>query len=109
MVCETFAGMYAEHIYSTPQIHYKLVKPTKIDLLNQIKIIFVLQVSLEGEISRQSVLNSLHRGQRASGDLIPWTISQQFQDDKFPQLSGARIVRIATHPDFQGVGETSSF
>ena len=58
---------------------------------------------MEGEISQQSILNSLHRGQRASGDLIPWTISQQFQDHQFAQLSGARIVRIATHPDFQGV------
>jgi tRNA(Met) C34 N-acetyltransferase TmcA len=27
------------------------------------------------------------------GDLIPWTMAQQFQDDNFPQLSGARIVR----------------
>ena len=58
---------------------------------------------MEGEISQQSILNSLHRGLRASGDLIPWTISQQFQDHQFPQMSGARIVRIATHQDFQGV------
>jgi tRNA(Met) C34 N-acetyltransferase TmcA len=28
-----------------------------------------------------------------AGDLIPWTMAQQFQDDNFPQLSGARIVR----------------
>jgi hypothetical protein len=38
------------------------------------------------------------RGQPAmssiSGDLIPWTMAQQFQDDNFPQLSGARIVRL---------------
>ncbi len=27
----------------------------------------------------------------------------QFQDHDFPGLSGARIVRIATHPDAQGV------
>jgi len=46
----------------------------------------------------------LQRGQRASGDLIPWTMAQQFQDDNFPQLSGARIVRIATHPEYQRMG-----
>ena len=46
----------------------------------------------------------LQRGQRASGDLIPWTMAQQFQDDNFPQLSGARIVRIATHPEYQKMG-----
>ncbi|CAE7738015.1 KRE33, partial [Symbiodinium sp. KB8] len=29
--------------------------------------------------------------QRSSGDLIPWTMSQQFLDKGFPSLSGARI------------------
>jgi N-acetyltransferase 10 len=29
------------------------------------------------------VLNSLSRGQRAGGDLIPWLVSQQFQDEDF--------------------------
>lgn len=35
------------------------------------------QVCMEGEISRQSIMNSLSRGKKASGDLIPWTISEQ--------------------------------
>ncbi|KAF9110194.1 hypothetical protein BGX27_006660 [Mortierella sp. AM989] len=64
----------------------------------------VLQVCLEGEISKQTVLNSLSRGVRAAGDLIPWLISQQFQDDDFASLSGARVVRIATHPDYVKMG-----
>ncbi|XP_041366514.1 RNA cytidine acetyltransferase-like isoform X2 [Gigantopelta aegis] len=68
------------------------------------EVLCVVQVSLEGEISKQSIMSSLSRGQRASGDLIPWTVSQQFQDHDFPGLSGARIVRIATHPDYQGMG-----
>jgi N-acetyltransferase 10 len=63
----------------------------------------VLQVALEGRISKKSILNSLERGQRAGGDLIPWTISQQFQDDDFASLSGARVVRIAVHPDYAKV------
>lgn len=41
------------------------------------EILCVIQVCLEGSISRGSVLSSLARGRRASGDLIPWTISQQ--------------------------------
>ncbi len=45
----------------------------------------------------------MQRGKRASGDMIPWTVAQQFQDQDFPSLSGARIVRIATHSDYQGV------
>lgn len=58
---------------------------------------------LEGELSKANIADGLQRGKRASGDLIPWTIAQQFQDSNFPSLCGARIVRIATHPDYQGV------
>ena len=38
------------------------------------------------------------------GDLIPWTVGQQFQDADFPRLSGARIVRIAVHPSVTRAG-----
>lgn len=68
------------------------------------EVLAVIQVCLEGEISRQSILNSLSRGKKASGDLIPWTVSEQFQDPDFGGLSGARVVRIAVHPDYQGMG-----
>ncbi|PYI03621.1 DUF699-domain-containing protein [Aspergillus sclerotiicarbonarius CBS 121057] len=64
----------------------------------------VIQVALEGRISRQSVLNSLSRGQRAGGDLIPWLVSQQYQDEDFAGLSGARVVRIATNPEYLSMG-----
>jgi N-acetyltransferase 10 len=67
-------------------------------------IIKLIQVCLEGEISKQSIMHGLSRGKRANGDLIPWNMAQQFQDDNFPSLSGARIVRIATHPDYQRMG-----
>ena len=36
--------------------------------------------------------------------MIPWTVSEQFQDDNFGLLNGIRIVRIATHPSAQGRG-----
>ncbi|KAG6962562.1 hypothetical protein JG688_00008541 [Phytophthora aleatoria] len=67
-------------------------------------VLCVVQVALEGEISKASVRAQLARGQRASGDLIPWTVAQQFQDSEFAALSGARVVRIATHPDVTGMG-----
>lgn len=57
-----------------------------------------LQVCLEGQISRRSVLKSFSEGHQPSGDQIPWKFSEQFRDAVFPSLSGARIVRIATHP-----------
>ncbi|KAK7152251.1 hypothetical protein R3I94_008545 [Phoxinus phoxinus] len=68
------------------------------------EVLAVVQVCLEGEISRQSILSSLSRGKKASGDLIPWTVSEQFQDPDFGGLSGGRIVRIAVNPDYQGMG-----
>jgi N-acetyltransferase 10 len=37
----------------------------------------VVQVALEGNISKQAILDSLSRGLRSGGDLIPWIISQQ--------------------------------
>ncbi|XP_071122666.1 RNA cytidine acetyltransferase-like isoform X1 [Mytilus edulis] len=68
------------------------------------EVLCILQICLEGDISSSTIMNSLSRGKRASGDLIPWTISQQFQDQDFAGLSGARVVRIATHPDYQSMG-----
>ncbi|MCJ1436134.1 killer toxin resistant protein [Xylographa pallens] len=83
---------------------YVLVPPIGDDSLRLPEPLCVLQVALEGQISKQSVLNSLSRGQRAGGDLIPWLVSQQFQDEEFAGLSGARVVRIATNPDYVSMG-----
>jgi N-acetyltransferase 10 len=83
---------------------FVLVPPIQEDANRLPEILCVLQITLEGQISRESVLNSLSRGQRAGGDLIPWLVSQQFQDSDFAGLSGARVVRIATNPDYSNMG-----
>ncbi|KAL8932428.1 MAG: hypothetical protein Q9211_006319 [Gyalolechia sp. 1 TL-2023] len=83
---------------------YVLVPPIDDDSPRLPEPLCVLQVALEGQISKQSVLSSLSRGQRAGGDLIPWLVSQQFQDEEFAGLSGARIVRIATNPEYTNMG-----
>lgn len=83
---------------------YVLVPPVEENADRLPEPLCVIQVALEGQISRESVLNSLNRGQRAAGDLIPWLVSQQFQDEEFAGLSGARVVRIATNPDYVGMG-----
>jgi N-acetyltransferase 10 len=67
-------------------------------------VLCFIQVGLEGQIPEETVDDNFSRGKRASGDLIPWTVSQQFQDSKFASLSGARIIRIATNPNYQGMG-----
>ena len=83
---------------------YVLVPPIEEDSDRLPEPLCVIQVALEGEISRESILNSLGRGHRPAGDLIPWLVSQQFQDEEFASLSGARVVRIATSPEYLGMG-----
>lgn len=67
-------------------------------------ILCAVQVCFEGKISKNSVLQSNDRGLKPSGDLVPWTIYEQYQDNDFPQLNGVRVVRIATHSLAQKMG-----
>ncbi|XP_024980530.1 RNA cytidine acetyltransferase 2-like isoform X3 [Cynara cardunculus var. scolymus] len=71
-------------------------------------ILCVIQVCLEGKISQASAMRSLSAGHQPSGDQIPWKFCEQFQDKDFPSLSGARIVRIATHPNAMKLGYGSA-
>ncbi|KAF1744835.1 hypothetical protein MXB_1693 [Myxobolus squamalis] len=88
-----------------PAHHVFVLLPSKQLLKSSLpQILCAIQVCLEGGISGNSVTQNLHRGQRASGDLIPWTISQQFCERDFAHLKGVRIVRIATHPDYTQMG-----
>lgn len=86
---------------------YVLLAPRKQNATGTVTLpepLCVIQVALEGRISRGSMASSLAAGQRGGGDLIPWVVSQQFQDTEFASLSGGRIVRIATNPDYVGMG-----
>ncbi|KAG5534140.1 hypothetical protein RHGRI_022320 [Rhododendron griersonianum] len=67
-----------------------------------------LQVCLEGQISRKSAMKSLTEGHQPFGDQIAWKFCEQFRDTVFPSLSGARIVRIATHPSAMRLGYGST-
>ena len=60
-------------------------------------ILCAVQLALEGNLSKMSIKENSQRGIKPSGDLIPWNIREQFQNNEFPQLTGGRIVRIATH------------
>lgn len=83
---------------------FVLLPPIADDETHLPEPLVVLQVALEGNISKAAIMDGLSRGLRAGGDMIPWLVSQQFQESKFALLSGARIVRIATHPDYANVG-----
>ncbi|XP_021905351.1 RNA cytidine acetyltransferase 1-like [Carica papaya] len=71
-------------------------------------ILCVIQVCFEGQISRKSAIKSLSDGHQPFGDQIPWKFCEQFRDTVFPSLSGARIVRIATHPSAMRLGYGSA-
>ncbi|XP_068246031.1 RNA cytidine acetyltransferase [Palaemon carinicauda] len=89
-----------------PAYHLFVLLPPQQDLKGDSLplVLTVIQVALEGKISKESVMAALSEGEKPSGDLVPWTVSNQFQNYDFPQLSGARVVRIATHPHIQGKG-----
>lgn len=83
---------------------FVLLPPLKDDETHLPVPLVVLQVALEGNISKEAIMEGLGRGLRAGGDMIPWLVSQQFQEGRFGMLSGARVVRIACHPDYANVG-----
>lgn len=68
------------------------------------EVLAVVQVCLEGRLDSDNIQNGLESGKRAAGDLLPWTVSQQFMDKQFGTLCGGRIVRVAVHPDYQSMG-----
>lgn len=80
---------------------FVLLPPIKDNESHLPEPLVVLQVALEGGISREVIMDGLGRG--ISGDMIPWLVTQQFQESRFGQLSGARVVRIACHPDYANV------
>ncbi|KAJ3561455.1 hypothetical protein NP233_g10184 [Leucocoprinus birnbaumii] len=83
---------------------FVLLPPLKDDETHLPEPLVVLQVALEGNISKNVIMEGLGRGLRAGGDMIPWLIAQQFQESAFGGLSGARVVRVACHPDYANMG-----
>ncbi|ETN81931.1 putative ATPase DUF699 [Necator americanus] len=83
---------------------FALMSPVKEDQSSVPEVLALAQVCLEGNLSEETVSGAVGTGKRAAGDLLPWTISQQFMDRDFPTLCGGRVVRIAVHPDFQSMG-----
>ena len=83
---------------------FVLLGPVDVNASKLPDVLACVQVSLEGQISRESVQRAMSRGEAPSGDLIPWSMSTQFQESDFAALSGARIVRVAVHPELQHMG-----
>lgn len=88
-----------------PEHHlFVLLGPVDENTTSLPDIYCVIQVALEGNINKEIVMANLAKGVNPSGDLIPYLISKQYQESEFGSLSGARVVRVATHPDYQRFG-----
>lgn len=73
------------------------------DLENQ--VFCVLHVVIEGRISKLIAKEAVSQGTtKKSGDLIPWTLTQNFCTDDFCQLLGVRVIRLAVPQAFQSMG-----
>ena len=79
--------------------------PTMTSDMTELPDVFcAIQISYEGRLNKSYISECIQKSLRPSGDLIPWTIIEQYQDHSFGELSGIRIVRIASHPDCQSMG-----
>ncbi|KAJ7222857.1 DUF699-domain-containing protein [Mycena haematopus] len=83
---------------------FVLLPPIKDDEEVLPEPLVVLQVALEGGLSKEIVSDASGRGRGAVGDMIPWVISGQFLESGFAALNGGRIVRVACDPDYAGMG-----
>ncbi|EDO08001.1 GNAT acetyltransferase 2 family protein [Babesia bovis T2Bo] len=68
-------------------------------------VLCVLHVAIEGRIDKLIAKEAVAQGTtKRSGDLIPWTLTQNFCSDDFCQLLGVRIVRVAVPQPLQRMG-----
>lgn len=67
------------------------------------KIVSAIQIAEEGGLGGELV-DRLLRGDKISGNIIPDRLLKHVRLKEFGALRGWRIVRIATHPQVQGMG-----
>lgn len=83
---------------------FVLLSPIVPNMTSLPTVLVVIQISLEGSISKKVADDCKSRGERPSGDLVPWSLAAQFSNSGITELATARIVRVATHPDYQSMG-----
>ena len=72
------------------------------------KIIASAQLAIEGDLSDEIIDNILGK-ESVHGNIIPDRVIKYYRDRSFGKLIGYRIVRIAVHPEAQGMGIGSYF
>ena len=69
-------------------VHSKFVLCRPIDMKILPDVYCTIQVCEEGEILKDVILANTKRGLKPSGDLIPWTIGEHYQEKEFPNMMG---------------------
>ena len=67
------------------------------------KVVSAVQAAIEGGLE-QHVIESLLRGDKIPGNIIPDRLLKHLRVKEFGKMRGIRIVRIATHPEVQSRG-----
>ena len=91
----SYVHAYPRQLMSDAPAHhvFALLGPVDVQSTRLPDVLAVVQVCLEGQISKESARRSLARGEAPSGDLIPWTVAQQFQASDVATPSGARVLQ----------------
>ena len=67
-------------------------------------ILVAIQICFEGGIKQTTIDQNMQRGIKPAGDLVPWSLSEQFLDQSLFNIMGARVIRIASHPGAARMG-----
>ncbi|MET1123633.1 MAG: tRNA(Met) cytidine acetyltransferase TmcA [Archaeoglobaceae archaeon] len=62
-----------------------------------------LHVAVEGNLD-EATIEKIKDGYKPKGQIIPDLVLKHYWQFDFPKMLGARVVRIATHPDVMGKG-----
>ena len=54
------------------------------------EILVAIQVTEEGGIKKEVIIDTQDKGNNPPGDLIPWTLSNYFQDSDFPEAKRSK-------------------
>ncbi|MCS7122296.1 MAG: tRNA(Met) cytidine acetyltransferase TmcA [Archaeoglobaceae archaeon] len=67
------------------------------------KVVCSLHIAIEGNLDENTV-EKIKDGYKPKGQIIPDLVLKHFWNFEFPKMLGARVVRIATHPDVMSMG-----
>ncbi|MBR9680824.1 MAG: tRNA(Met) cytidine acetyltransferase [Candidatus Altiarchaeota archaeon] len=102
---EVFGLLISAHYKNTPNDLQILADAPhhKVNLIESKGLLGVIQTAFEGGLTNEKI-NEMCEKRRPEGNLIPDTLCKHYGLKDFSKLRGLRVVRIVSHPRFQGKG-----